>query len=156
MNIHAGVSENICSFLKEVKPLVLYSVEHGIAMEPKKGNGLHVELTWGTPTYFAFLSCISAHLVCDSVPGDSLVFHQENRGSLVFDWENGIALHAMQGNRASFPSEGDISYDFSSCGRNLGYIRELQQGWPSETPLCSARSGLLCTYEGHLRNLNYA
>ena len=24
----------------------------------------------------------------------------------VFDWEHGIALHAMQGNRASFPSEG--------------------------------------------------
>ena len=38
----------------------------------------------------------------------------------VFDWEYGISLHAMQGNRASFPSEGDVSYDFSSCGRNLG------------------------------------
>ena len=45
----------------------------------------------------------------------------------VFDWENGIALHVMQGNRASFPSEGDVSYDFSSCSRNLGYIRELQR-----------------------------
>ena len=72
----------------------------------------------------------------------------------VFDWENGIALHAMQGNGASFPSEGDVSYDFSSCGRNLGYIRKLQRGWPFKTPLCSAKSGLLCSYEGHLRNLN--
>ena len=44
----------------------------------------------------------------------------------MFDWEYGIALHAMQGNRASFPSEGDVSYDFSSCSKNLGYIRELQ------------------------------
>ena len=26
----------------------------------------------------------------------------------MFDWEYGIALHAMQGNRASFPSEVDI------------------------------------------------
>ena len=26
----------------------------------------------------------------------------------VCDWEYGIALHAMQGNRASFPSEVDI------------------------------------------------
>ena len=43
----------------------------------------------------------------------------------VFDWENGIALHAMQGIRASFPREGDVSYVFSSCGRNMGYIREL-------------------------------
>ena len=43
----------------------------------------------------------------------------------MFDWEYGIALHAMQGNRASFLSEGDVSYDFSSCSKNLGYIREL-------------------------------
>ena len=36
--LQAGVSENLCSFLKEVKPLVLYSVEHSIAMEPMKGK----------------------------------------------------------------------------------------------------------------------
>ena len=72
----------------------------------------------------------------------------------MFDWENVIDLHALQGKRASFPSEGDVSYDFSSCGRNLGYIRELQRGWPFETPLYSAKSGLLCSYEGDLRNLN--
>ena len=72
----------------------------------------------------------------------------------VFDCENGIALHAMQGNRASYPSEWDVSYDFSSCGGILGYIRELQGGWPFETPLCSAKSGNLCSYEGHLMSLN--
>ena len=27
----------------------------------------------------------------------------------MFDWEYGIALTAMQGNRASYPSEGDVS-----------------------------------------------
>ena len=74
----------------------------------------------------------------------------------VFDWEYGIALHAMQGNRASFPNEGDVSYDFSSCGKNLGYNLELQRGWPFKIPLCSAKSGLLSSYDGHLRNLNYA
>ena len=72
----------------------------------------------------------------------------------MFDWEYGIALHAMQGNRALFPSEGDVSYDFWSCGGNLGTIHELQRGWPIETPLCSAKSGLLSSYDGHLRNLN--
>ena len=71
----------------------------------------------------------------------------------MFDWENGIALHAMQGNRASFPSEWDVSYDFSSCGRNLGYILELQRGWPFENPLGSVQSGILCSYEGYLMNL---
>ena len=74
----------------------------------------------------------------------------------MFDWEYGIALHTMQGNQASFPSEQDVLYEFSSCGRNLGYIREFQRGWPFETPLCSAKSGLLCSYDGHLRNLNSA
>ena len=57
----------------------------------------------------------------------------------MFDWENGIALHAIQGNRASFPSEEDVSYHFSSSGKNLGYIRELQREWPFETPLCSVK-----------------
>ena len=72
----------------------------------------------------------------------------------MFDWEYGIALHAIHDNPASFPSEGDVSYDFPSCTRNLGYIRELKRGWPFETPICSANSGHLRSYEGNLRNLN--
>ena len=61
----------------------------------------------------------------------------------MFDWEHGFALLPVQGIRASSPAEGDVSWDFSSCGRNLVYILELQRGWPFETPLCSAKSGLL-------------
>ena len=74
----------------------------------------------------------------------------------MFNWEHDIALHEMQGNQASSPSEGYVSWDFSSCGRNVWYILELQLGWPFETPLCSAKSGLLSSYEGHLRNLKFA
>ena len=73
----------------------------------------------------------------------------------MFDWEHGITLHPMQGIWASSPTEVDVSWDFSRCGRNLGYILELQQGWPFETPLCSANSRLLSSYYGHLRNLNF-
>ena len=69
------------------------------------------------------------------------------------DSELWIALHTMPGNQASSPGEGYVSWDFSSCGRNLGYIRQLKPGWPFETPHCSAKSGLLCSYEGHLRYL---
>ena len=72
----------------------------------------------------------------------------------MFDREQGIALHPMQGMRASSPTEGDVSWDFSSCDRNLGYILKLQRGWPFETPLCSAKSGLLSSYHGQIRNLN--
>ena len=72
----------------------------------------------------------------------------------MFNWEYDIALHEMQGNQASFPREGYVSWDFSSYGGNMGYVLELQRGWPFETPLCSETSGLLSSYDGHLRNLH--
>ena len=61
----------------------------------------------------------------------------------MFDWEHGIALPPMQGIRVLIPTEGDVSWDFSSCSRNLGYILELQRAWPFETPLGSSNSGFL-------------
>ena len=72
----------------------------------------------------------------------------------VFDWENAIALDTKPENRASFRGEGKVSWVFSSCVRNLGYILELQQGCPFETGHCSVKSGNLSRYEGHLRNVN--
>ena len=59
----------------------------------------------------------------------------------MFDWENTIALHAMQGNRASSRGEGNVSLVFSSCGRHLGYILELQRGCPFENLVSSLKSG---------------
>ena len=40
--------------------------------------------------------------------------------------EYGIALHPMQGIHALTPAEVDVSWDFSSCSRNLGGLLELQ------------------------------
>ena len=77
---------------------------------------------------------------CDSVVGDSLEFNQANRGSLHV-WENTIALDRMQVNRASSRREGKVSLVFSSSGRNLGYILELERGCPFETLVCSLKSG---------------
>ena len=45
----------------------------------------------------------------------------------MFDWQNAIALHAMQGIRASSPGEGDVSWVFLSRGRNLGYFLDLRR-----------------------------
>ena len=36
------------------------------------------------------------------------------------------------------------------------YILELRRGWPLETRVCSATSGLLSSYDGHLGKLYYA
>ena len=61
----------------------------------------------------------------------------------MFDWEHRFALNPMQGIRALTPAKGAVSWDFSSCSRNLGYILELQKGWPFETSLGSVKSGFL-------------
>ena len=50
---------------------------------------------------------------------------------------------------------GIVSWVFSSCGRHLVYILELRTGWPFETQVCSAKSGLLSSYDGYLVKLNY-
>ena len=65
------------------------------------------------------------------------------KASYLFDWEQGIALYVMQGNRASSLSEGEVSSFFLSFGGNLGYILELRQGEPLITFVFSATSGLL-------------
>ena len=36
------------------------------------------------------------------------------------------------------------------------YILELRRGWPFEIRICSAKSGLLSSYDGHLGKLYYA
>ena len=40
-------------------------------------------------------------------------------------WEHGIAAQAMQRNCASSLAEGEVSWIFSSCGKNLRYFLEL-------------------------------
>ena len=45
----------------------------------------------------------------------------------VFGCKHGIALHAMQENQASFHGNVEVSWFFSSCIGNLGYILELWQ-----------------------------
>ena len=71
----------------------------------------------------------------------------------MFDWEHGIAVHAVQGNRASSLTQEEDSWFFSSCGANLRYIFELRRGWPFKTRVCSVTSGLLSSYDGYLKNI---
>ena len=71
----------------------------------------------------------------------------------MFDWEHGIAVHAMQGNCASSLAEWEVSWFFSSCVENLGYIHELQRGCPFKTRVCTATTGLLSSNDGYVTNL---
>ena len=74
----------------------------------------------------------------------------------MFYLENAIALDTMEGNWASSRGDRKVSWVFSSCGRNLGYILKLPRGCPFETGVCSLKSGHLSRYEGQLRNVNWA
>ena len=70
------VSGNLCSFLKEVKPLVQYDVEHGIAMEPMKGKWASSRIDFRHTELFCIREVTSVFFSsCDSVLGDSLVYH---------------------------------------------------------------------------------
>ena len=60
--LQAGVSENLCRFLKEVKPLVVCSVEHGIAMEPMMGKRASSRVDLGNTELF----CIPEMHQCSS------------------------------------------------------------------------------------------
>ena len=106
------MSENLCSFLKELKPLVLYSVEHGIAMEPMKGKWASFRMYLG----YTELFCIPELHQCSSrfvtvFLGSLWCSIKKIKAPYTCGREDGIALHARLGNRASFPSEGDVSYD---------------------------------------------
>ena len=108
-------------------------MEHVIAMEPMKGKcaSSRVDL-WYTEVFSIpevhqcssrFVTVFLGTLWCSI---------KKFEAPYIFDWEHGIALHAMQGNPASFHSAEDVSYDFSSCSKNLGYICELQRGCHSK------------------------
>ena len=73
-----GVSGNL-SILKEVKPLVLYAVEHGIAKEQMRGKWASFYVDFGYTELFCIPELTSEFISsCDSFLGDSLVFYQEN------------------------------------------------------------------------------
>ena len=61
----------------EVKPLVLYDVEHGLAMEPMKGKWASSRVDLGYTKLFCIPEVTAVFLSsCDSGLVDSLLFHQ--------------------------------------------------------------------------------
>ena len=124
-------------------------------MEPMKGKWSSSRVDLGYTELFCIPDVTSVFISsCDGVLGTLWCSIKKIEAPYVFDWEYGIALHTLQGNGASSHGIGDDSWNFLSCGRNLGYILKLQRGWPFGTPVCSAKSGLLSSYNGHFRNLN--
>ena len=76
-----GVSGNLWIVVKDVKPLV-YDVECEMAMDSMKGKCASSWVDLGYTNLFCIPEVTSLFSCCDSVLGDSLQFHQGNRGSL--------------------------------------------------------------------------
>ena len=105
-----GVSWNLWIVVKDVKPLVEYDVKCEMAMDSMKGKCASSCVYLGYTNLFCIPEVTSVFFsCCDSVPGDSLQFHQGNRGSLHFGWEHGTPQHEMQGNRAASCDKGEVS-----------------------------------------------
>ena len=127
--LETGVSGNLWSCPKEAKPIFLYDGEWGIAVKPMLWYCSSLQVNLGYTELFHILAVTQypSRLLRDFW-GTLCSSIKEINASYLFDWDQGIALQAMQGNRASSLSEGDVSWFFSSCGGNLGYILELRQG----------------------------
>ena len=81
--LEMDVSGNLWIVVKDVKPLVVYDVECEMAMDSMKGKCASSWVDLGYTNLFCIPEVTSVTFsCCDSVPGDSLQFHQGNRGSL--------------------------------------------------------------------------
>ena len=124
-------------------------------MEPMQGNSAKSRIELGYTEIFHILAVTSVFFyTCEGILGTLCSSFMQIKAPSLFVWEEGIALHAMQGNRASSLSERQVSWFFSSFSGNMGYVLELRRGRPLKTFVCSVTSGLLSCYDGHLRNLN--
>ena len=87
------------------------------------GIAPHLELICGTQSSFFLPPLLQrpSNLVTVFL-GSLLSSIKEVKAHFVFDGEHAVALHAMQGNQASFHGEGEVSWILSNFVRNLGYI----------------------------------
>ena len=77
------VSGSLSSFLKGVKPLVLYDEDCGMVMDPMQGKFASSQFDLEHTDQFCVPEVTSVFFSsCDSVVGDSLEFNQANRDSL--------------------------------------------------------------------------
>ena len=73
---------NLLSYLKEVKPLVTFDGEGGMALEPMQGKWASSRVDLGYRELFCPPAVTSGSLkTCDSVLEDSLECHQGSQGS---------------------------------------------------------------------------
>ena len=105
-----GVSGNLWIVVKDVKPLVVYDVECDMAMDSMKWKCASSWVDLGYNNLFCIPEVTSVFLsCCDSILWILFSSTREIEIPYIFDWEHGTPQHEMQGNRASFFGEGEVS-----------------------------------------------
>ena len=111
-------------------------------MEPMQRKLASSEFDFGYTEQFCIPVVTSVfYSSWDSDVGDSLEFNQANRGSLHVCLGKRNCSGHNAGESGLISRRGENSWVFWCCGRNLGYILELQRGCPFETLVCSLKSG---------------
>ena len=126
-----------------------------MVMEPMQGKLASSQFDLGHTEVFCVPEVTSVFFSsCDSVFGVSLEFSQANQGSLRVSLGKRNCSACNAGESGLVSRRREVSWIFSICGCNLGYIFELRRGCPFETGVCSVKSGNLSRYDGHLGKLN--
>ena len=81
---------------------------------------------------------------------------KQNKTPYLFDWEQGITLHSIQGNRGLIPERAASLIFFLDLWRETGLCIRVMAGVAMKNYVCTLTSGFLSSYDVHLRNINYA
>ena len=102
-------SGNLSSFLKGVKPLVLYNVDRGMVMEPMQGKLASSQFDLGYTELFCVPEVTSSRVLTGLLWAlwSSI---KQIEAPYVSDSENTISLDTMKGNRASSRGEREVSW----------------------------------------------
>ena len=149
------VSQNLSSFLKEVKPLVLYDVDRGLVMEPMQGKLASSPFDFGYTEQFCISWVISVFFsCCDSVVGNSLVFNQANRGSLrVSLGKSNCSVHSARESGLT-SQRGESLMGFLELWQEPGVYSRVTAGMSIRNSSLFIEVRNLSRYEGQLRNVN--
>ena len=153
--LEMGVSGNLWIVVKDVKPLVVYDAECEMAIESVNGKCASSWVDLGYTNLFCIPEVTSVFFsCCDSVPGESLQFHQGNRGSLRLWLGTRDSATRNAGESDLILRRGVSLMSFLELREASGIYSRVWRGWPFETWVCSSKSGLLSSYDGHFGKLN--
>ena len=125
-----------------------------MALEPMQGNRASSRCDLGYTELFRVPVGTSGSIsTCEIILGDSLEFHQGSQGSFLVWWGTRTCAARNAGESHLILRQGGSLIVFLKLQWEPGVYSRVTGGMGLQTRVCSVTSGLLSSYEGHLRNL---